>query len=440
MLIELSVANFRSFRERVTLSLEAEPRISERDKAVDERNVAHTPDGDLLRVVGIYGANASGKSNLIIALATLRTLVLNSAREGQMGDELPAAPFRLDPESLAAPSEIEVVFVHDSLQIRYGAAFTTKRVEREWLFVRPVGANEEERWFERTRDTFETGGAWIRDPGLEQKTRDEALHISAAAAWKHAQAQQILGWFKDELRVLNGVEGKVHTDTTIRLLSDETHKMTICALIRRLDFGIDDIQVEDLEIPEPPNPQAFDTKFTTRLNHYVFNIKKMNRVPGRLVAIRQGIPFDLVNDESAGTAKAVALAGPIVDALAHGGILVVDEFDARLHTLLAKQLVELFQDSSTNPHDAQLVFTSHDTNLLTRTLLRRDQLWFVEKSHKTHASDLYSLAEFRLDDGKGVRNDARYEVDYLQGKYGAIPFFGNLKALLGETLADTEKK
>lgn len=117
---------------------------------------------------------------------------------------------------------------------------------------------------------------------------------------------------------------------------------------------------------------------------------------------------------------------------------MIDEFDARLHTLLAKQLVELFQDPATNPHDAQLVFTSHDTNLLTRTLLRRDQLWFVEKSKKTHASDLYSLAEFRLDDGKAVRNDARYEQDYLQGKYGAIPCFGNLKALLADTLGDKD--
>lgn len=425
MLIELSVANFRSFRERVTLSLEAEPRISERDKAVDERNVAHTPDGDLLRVVGIYGANASGKSNLITALATLRTLVLNSAREGQMGDELPAAPFRLDAETLTDPSEIEVVFVQTGLQVRYGAAFTTTRIEREWLFVRPTGADEEERWFERTRDTFETGGAWVRDPGLEQKTRDEALHISAAAAWKHAQAQQILGWFKDALLVLNGVEGNIDPITTINLLDDETHGPTICALICRLDFGIDDLQVErPLAIMPSWAPGADLHKTVSK---------------GWLVAIRQGVPFDLIDDESAGTVKAVALAGPIVEALARGSILVIDEFDARLHTLLAKQLVELFQDPITNPHDAQLVFTSHDTNLLTRTLLRRDQLWFVEKSHKTHASDLYSLAEFRLEDGTRIRNDARYEVDYLQGKYGAIPFFGNLKALLGEALADREK-
>jgi energy-coupling factor transporter ATP-binding protein EcfA2 len=431
MLIELSVANFRSFRDRVTLSLEAESRISERDKSVDERNVAHTPDGDLLRVVGIYGANASGKSNLVTALSTLRKLVLNSAREGQKGDSLPAAPFRLDRENLAAPSELEAVFTQDGMQIRYGAAFTRKRVEREWLFVRPPGADVEERWFERTGNAFETGGAWVRDTGIEEKTRAEALHISVAAAWNHAQAQRLLGWFQ-ELYVLDAGRGTFIPSQTIELLRDDEHRETICTLMRRLDFGIDDLQV----VTPHKSTSEFHAIITESLKKAmpdVFSAMPVDPLP-RLVAIRQGILFDLENDESAGTNKAVVLAGPIIKALIKGGILIIDEFDARLHTLLAKQLVELFQDPATNPHDAQLVFTSHDTNLLTRTLLRRDQLWFVEKSHKTHASDLYSLAEFRFEDGKAIRNDARYEVDYLQGRYGAIPFFGNLKALLGDAL------
>lgn len=437
MLIEFSVANYRSFRERVTLSLEAEPRISERDKAVNDRNVAHTPDGELLRVVGIYGANASGKSNLIAALAILRALVLNSAREGQQGDELPAAPFRLDAESLAAPSELEVVFSQDGSQVRYGVAFTAKQVEREWLFVRAAGAEVEERWFERTNDVFAVGGTWVQDLGIEGKTRPEALHLSVAAAWNHPQAQKIFGWFGDDMRVISDFGGGyIHPQTTIKLLKEGAHGETICALIRRLDFGIEDLRVEELSIPQDSGlPQIFDA---------------LRSIPGvafkgptksplqRLVTMRRGVKFDLATEESSGTFTAVALAGPIVLALAKGGILAIDEFNARLHTLLAKQLVELFQDPTTNPHDAQLVFTSHDTNLLTRTLLRRDQLWFVEKSHKTQSSDLYSLAEFRLEDGKGVRNDARYEDDYLQGKYGAIPFFGNLKSLLGEALAGTE--
>lgn len=308
MLIELSVANFRSFRERVTLSLEAEPRISERDKSVDERNVAHTADGEVLRVAAVYGANASGKSNLVTALATLRGLVLNSAREGQAGDTLPAAPFRLDAASLAAPSELEVVFGQSGRQVRYGVAFTAARVEREWLFVRAVGGAEDERWFERTRESYEVGEAWVRDVDVEGKTRAEALHLSVAMAWNHVQARSISEWFGKELRAFSSLWDD--SIQTIRFLADEVKGAAIRALIRRLDFGVEDLQLA--------------TRHTDLGDHI--------RVEPRIMAIRQGVAFDLQNDESAGMVKAVALAGPVIEALAHGRVLVIDEFDARLHT------------------------------------------------------------------------------------------------------------
>jgi energy-coupling factor transporter ATP-binding protein EcfA2 len=433
MLIELSIANFRSFRDRVTLSLEAE-RISERDKSVDVRNVAHTNDGDLLRVIGVYGANASGKSNLVTALSRLRGLVLNSTREGKPSDSLNAEPFRLDPESRNAPSELEVVFIHRNLQVRYGVAFTTKQVEREWLFVRPVGTDAEERWFERVRNDFETGGAWVRDTSLEKKTRPEVLHLTVAADWNHDQSLQILEWFQDDLLVLRPSDHQ-HPFKTIELLEDERHADTIRAMVRRLDFGIDDIRASDRPVPDEVS-KVFDAlKSVFPELNTTLSIKSQRR----LETVHREVVFDLQDDESAGTAMAIALVGPIVEVLSCGGVLVVDEFNARLHTLLAKQLIELFQDSNTNPRNAQLIFTSHDTNLLTRTLLRRDQLWFVEKSHRTHSSDLYSLAEFRFEDGKGVRNDANYERDYLQGRYGAIPFFGGLRAILGDKLTREAK-
>lgn len=431
MLIELSVANYRCFRDRVTLSLEAEPRISERDKAVDERNVAHTADGDLLRVVGIYGANASGKSNLLRALSALRSLVLDSAREGQVGDRLPVDPFRLDVDSLRAPTELEVVFMEAGLQYRYGVALTSGRVEREWLFARAVG-DEEQRWFERERETYDVGPGWQHDASLEEKTRAEALHLSVAAAFNHPQATSLLEWFR-RLRLINGLEAQGIAAHATELLGSVAHGEAIRVLIRRLDFGIDDLRVVgNLSLLEDKNPHLH-----MAMSKASIDAMRFIGYP-RVLAVRSGVEFDLYQDESAGTAKAFELAGPIVEALASGDVVVIDEFDARLHTLLAKQIVELFQDPLTNPHDAQLVFASHDTNLLTRTLLRRDQLWFVEKSRKTHSSDLYSLAELRFDDGKGVRNDARYEADYLQGRYGAIPFFGNLEAILGEALKKEE--
>jgi energy-coupling factor transporter ATP-binding protein EcfA2 len=427
MLIEFSVANYRCFRDRVTLSMEAEPRISERDKSVDERNVAHTPEGDLLRVVAIYGANASGKSNLLRALSGLRSKVLYSAHEGLAAALAVSAfePFRLDADSPLAPSELEVVFVQAGVQYRYGIAVSRERVEREWLFVR-VADEEELRAFEREGDKYEVGPRWPRDSTLEQKTRAAALHLSVAATFNHPQAMVVLTWFRhmcfiDSLAAQGGIQ------RTTRLLRDKAHGEMVRTLMRQLDFGIDDLQlVGNVDLLDMTALEAARSMLDD------------GRQPPRVLAIRNGVPFDFYVYESAGTVKAFELAGPIVEALAGGDVVVIDELDARLHTLLAKQLVELFQDPTTNPHDAQLVFASHDTNLLTRTLLRRDQLWFVEKSRKTHSSDLYSLAELRFDDGKGVRNDARYEADYLQGRYGAIPFFGNLHAILGEALENGE--
>lgn len=434
MLIEFSVANHRCFQARVTLSMEAEARLSERDKTVDARNIAKTEHGDLLRVVGIYGANASGKSNLLGAMRTLRTLVLDSARDGQAGDSLPIDPFRLGPEGANGVSEFEVVFVQDDAQFRYGLAASRERVEREWLF-RQAGDEDEQLGFERERDVYSTGPAWQRDESLEAKTRPEALHLSACAAFNHPRAISLLGWF----RRLTSIGSSPGTSKTESMLRQEAHGGTIRDLVRRLDFGIDDLHVVE---PAPQQVARFKSvraalssveplsaAMTTE-----FLDDAITSMPSRITVVRNGVEFDLKREESAGTNKAFELAGHLVEALANGAVLVIDEFDARLHTLLAKQLVELFQDPRTNPANAQLVFASHDTNLLTRTLLRRDQLWFVEKSRKTHASDLYSLAELRLEDGKGVRNDARFESDYLRGKYGAIPFFGSLKALLGKTL------
>lgn len=433
MLIELSVANYRSFKERVTLSMEAESRLHERDRAVDERNIASTPHGDILRVAGVYGANASGKSNLVRAISTLRWLVLDSAREGTPP---PADPFRLDDTSRTEPTEIEVVYGDESRQVRYGAAFTRERISHEWLFIKPLDADEEVRWFERRHDPatdsdiYETGGEWSRNEAFEAATAKESLHLSIMSKLKNPQAKAIRDWFRD-LQVLNGLSDGAILRQTTRLL-DGPQREAIVGLVKSLDVCIDDLHVVELDEESKVETERMRTALAAVLPGVTFG----DTVEKRITTRHRTHPFELA-DESAGTVRAIALAGPIIEALATGRTVVVDEFDARLHTLLAKKLVELFQDPELNHHNAQLIFASHDTNLLTRTLLRRDQLWFVEKSRKTQASDLYSLAELRYPDGKKVRNDASYEDDYLAGRYGAIPFFGGLKAFLHEALAPT---
>ena len=441
MLIEFSVSNFRSFKDLVTLSLEADPRLSERDKGVDERNVADTSHGKILRVAGVYGANASGKSNLIRALWTFRSLVLESASRGQAGDPVPGDPFRLDPESEAEPSEVEVVYSEGKRQVRYGAAFSCERISREWLFVREPESDEEVRWFERRfdpesgADVYERGGGWTSAPALEVATRKEALHISTASQLNHGQAQSVLGWFQ-RLRVINGLAHGGSLTTTLAALASPALERPVRDLVCSLDVGVDDLRLVEVEESTREEGARLVAALKSALGEEIPNVSL--RLPSkRITTIRSGVTFELA-DESEGTARAIALAGPLVEALAEGQIVVIDEFDARLHTSLGKKLVELFQDPEVNRHNAQLIFASHDTNLLTRTLLRRDQLWFVEKSHRTSSSDLYSLAEIRFEDGKRVRNDASYEADYLQGRYGAIPFFGNLNALLGRALSGEE--
>lgn len=428
MLIEFSVANYRSFRQEMTLSMEAEPRLSERDKSVDERNVVKTPRGDLLRVAGIYGANASGKSNLIRALAVARAHILNSAREGQAGDTLPFEPFRLDRAAEGEPSAFQLVFLLDGHEYRYGFSATPTEVTTEWLHVHDAPGAEAQLLFSRDGASYQTGGGWARDPGLEEKTRKEALHLSVAASFNQPTALKLFEWFR-RLRVSNGLSDGAMLGETTRLLDVASHRDAILELVRTLDFGVVDLRIE-------PNTSKLSRDGVVALE--VREVLRRLR-PTRLVSLRvnpidgSSVPFEL-DDESAGTAKAIAMAGPVVDTLMNGGVLAVDEFDARLHTLLALKLVQLFQDPVTNPRAAQLIFVSHDTNLLSRSLLRRDQLWFTEKSRLTEATDLYSLAEIRFPDGGRVRNDARYETDYLQGRYGAIPFFGNLEALVGLAL------
>lgn len=439
MLIEFSVTNFRSIREKLTWSMEAEHRLSERDKSVDERNVASTPQGRLLRVAGLYGANASGKTNVIRGLYTLRWLVLHSARS-QEHDPLPADPFRLDEATRRAPSEVEVLFAEGLRQLRYGVAFTRERVLREWLHVQPRPDADEQRWFERHWEEgagqyhYETGGAWQRQEVFEGATHPSALHLSTAAQLQHAQAREVVACFR-RLRVLNGLSSTHLMRETTRLLEQPERAAGVQTLVQRLGLGI-----ERLELSEPdPHAQEMQFKLYQAVRAVLPELPEVEEraVERSIVAFHRGQAFEL-HDESAGTERAIALAGPILQALAEGQVLVVDEFEARLHTLLSRQLIELFQDPAINTRDAQLLFASHDTNLLTRTLLRRDQIWFTERSPHTLGTELYSLAELALPDGKKVRNDARYEQDYLQGRYGAIPFFGNLKALLACALGQGE--
>ncbi len=462
MLIEFSVGNYRSFRDRKTLSMEAAD-ISSQPSHLDERNVfAVNPELRLLTSAVIYGANASGKSNLVAAINFMRQFVLNSSILTRFGQPINVEPFRLSTVTDSQPSEFEMVFLIDGVQHRYGFAVDRREVVREWLYR--LGTIRESTLFTRAGQTIEVNRRAFREGRrLEVRTRPNVLFLSVVAQFNGPVAQRITEWFAS-LDVNTGVTDWEDMAWMLARFDDSPYRSTIEELIRRLDTGIERLEArripitEDIPLDMPdevsqPVQLTFDipsevsdvvTQSMRRLLDELSRFEKIERVHINTYHQRfdgeghpvESVAFDLEQHESAGTQRLFVLLHPIVRALKEGGVLVIDEFDARIHPNLAVELVRLFNDPATNPHHAQLIFTTHNTNLLNAKLFRRDQVWFVEKSRQG-ASDLYSLLEYRID-GKIVRNDASFEKDYLLGRYGAIPFIGNVRDLLGARDGETE--
>ncbi|NOK59445.1 MAG: ATP-binding protein [Chloroflexi bacterium AL-W] len=436
MLVEFNVGNYRSFKENVTISMVV-ANISSRPKSLDEQNIFHAHDNlTLLTSAAVYGANASGKSNLITALRFMRRFVLTSSRETQITEHIDVEPFLLSIEERLNASTFEIVFLIDGVQYRYGFEVTVERVIAEWLYR--LGSLREQTLFEREQDSIKANTRHFREGrGLEMMTRPNALFLSVVAQFNGTISTDILKWFQG-LSVNTGIND--HSDMMLALhhFEESPHREGMEELIRRLDVGIDRINVERTPAMMPSHlPDEVAQQFKQMLDALAedgstaesISVKTLHTVFDAKGKPADTVVFDLEEQESAGTKRLFALAYPIMQALSKGTVIVTDELDVRVHPNLALELVRLFNSQETNPHHAQLVFTTHNTNLLSAQLFRRDQIWFVEKSRQG-ASDLYSLVEYRID-GKVVRNDASFEKDYIAGRYGAIPFTGDLSSLLG---------
>ncbi|NCC31440.1 MAG: ATP-binding protein [Chloroflexia bacterium] len=436
MLIEFSVGNYRSFKERVTLSMEAAD-IASQPPSLDAQNVfAATDNLRLLTSAAIYGANASGKSNLIRALHMMRRLVLTSSRETQLGEHLPVEAYLLSTATHDQASEFEVVFLVNDEQYRYGFTVTPERVVSEWLYR--LGSSREVTLFSRSDDRIKVNTRTFREGrNLEDRTRSNALFLSVVAQFNGRTAGSIFQWF-GRLGVNTGIHDEADMLQALDQFERSPYGKLMEQLIRRLDVSIEGLQFERTPAVIPssvPHEVAeqmrvvFDAlaksghepeNVTIKTHHQRFDPE------GRPI---DQVTFDLSEHESEGTRRLFALAYPLMRALQEGLVLFVDEIDARIHSNLVIALIRLFNDPGTNPQHAQLIFTTHNTNVLSARLFRRDQIWFVEKTRQG-ASELYSLVEYRLD-GKIVRNDAGFAKDYLAGRYGAVPFIGDLRMLLG---------
>lgn len=400
MIVQFSVENFLSFKEQSTLSMVATP--LREDAALTENVLVPISDTgiSLLKSALILGPNASGKSNVIKAFYFFKRFLVSSFKDVQAGEEIGVDNFRLDVQTASEPTNFELIFISGDNQFRYGFNVTREKVLDEWLYRKACRKRAKEvELFLREEDTFKVHPSMplLQDIVNRKMVRPNALLLSAAAQFNDTTAVEIIGWLTDTT-VLSCSEEDLNWKDALRHFDDETMRKRIVAFSQYADLGIEDIE-------------KFGDRVTSRHNQY--------DADGR---VTQSVSFPFLDNESEGTIKYFSLAYPIIDALDHGKRLIVDEFDSKMHPLLTERVITLFNSKDTNPRGAQLIFTAHDSNLLSSGAFRRDQVWFTEKD-RLGASKLFSLAEYK------VRSGASFEKGYLAGKYGATPILGNMSNL-----------
>lgn len=431
MLIEFTVGNFRSFHEPITFSMVAAPLVSV-NKKLDEDNVVKISDDlSLLASAAIYGANASGKSNLLKAMSAMNRLVRQSATKLEDGDILPMIqPFRLSTQSEGEPTLFQMVFLLKGKQFRYGFRVDEKRVVSEWLFM--TRTTKETQLFLRENGHIKVNERSFREgKGLEDKTRANALFLSVVAQFNGRIAKEVTSWFRCS-NIVSGLADNQHIGYTLHCIESGNNKSEVEELIRSLDVSINKFRLQRTSKTVSQDEQDIRGETSENLTTEATTEAAPKMAPVRVETFhpKYNAKGERVEDEvlslalhaSEGTRKLFAFAGPLVNTLKYGTRLIIDEMDARLHPLITCAIIKLFHSKATNPRGAQLIFVTHDTNLLSNRNFRRDQIWFAEKDSRG-ATHLYSLAELK------VRNDALFETDYIKGRYGAIPFLGDIESI-----------
>jgi len=421
MLVQFSLKNYKTFKDRATLSLVA----SNYDKKVREHeNVVPIDQFDLriLKSSVIYGANASGKSKFYDAINFVRNFIIDSATDYNAGDEIPVEPFLLNSSSENEPSEFEFIFIFNNNRYRYGFELNKEKILAEWLYEK--SNIKEIELFYRENQEIETHPKRYKKGGSIAKqgfVRENQLLISKATQFNDEFSESIYNWFYG-VKALSGLKESRFEGYTMSLLDNKKKKKKILELLKAADLSIDDLETEKLNLDQMPEnmPKSLKEILTkeAKENDKVFitdvrTTKKKFDNEGEFISDTY---FSMEDNESSGTKKFFALTGPILDVLEKGYILIVDELDSKLHPNLVQKIVSLFNSIDSNPFNAQLIFNSHDTNLLSSGLFRRDQVWFTQKN-KLGEGSLYSLSDF-----KKVRQNEALENNYIRGKYGAIPF------------------
>ena len=413
MLLRFGVTNHLSIRERQELSFAASSLKDQQEGLLASQSV---PKSTFVPAVVIYGANASGKSNFVSAFFTMRNMILWSHTKGEPGKGVPRQAFRLDSKYRKAPSQFDIDFIINNVRYHYGFEATDEAFTAEWLYAFPTAYRR--KLFERNGDEMDFG-RWLRGPNsnIARLTRPNSLFLSAAAQNDHAQLSSVYKFFQSiEFAENISVPGVVASSQYMR----KGHDDRVINFLESINTGVVGYRRKEIEIPE--EAQTFRRELRT-----IFE-----KLPGGIITkelededrheviqlAHQGqggkkVYFDL-DRESAGTRRLLIVLGQVYQALDEGLPLIIDELDASLHTYACEAILKLFCTPETNKNGAQLIATTHDTNLMKSALLRRDQLWFVEKNSEG-ATEIYPLTDIKTRKGDNV------EFGYLQGRYGALP-------------------
>lgn len=420
MLIEFRVGNYRSFNSPQVLSLAAGS-----GNELQKENSFEAPCYGLprlLRSAVVYGPNAAGKSNLIRAAGFMKNMVLSSAKGSQADEPIGVTPFLHDPEGRAEPCEFEMIFIEDQVRYQYGFEVTAKRVTHEWLLAYPE--SRAQRWFEREYD-FEAGtDKWYFGSKFkgqrkvwQEATRANALFLSTAIQLNSEQLQPVFNWFKRMVVITQNAF--LSPSFTVKQCEEPGGKEKILRILKTADPSIADIEFREDEFSLNSLPSDMPDDLKEKLTEELVD-KKTKKIfflhHGTRGDQRSAIEW---SDESGGTRKLFSYAGSWLEILNNGRVLWADELETSFHPLMIRFLVKLLNNPKTNTKNAQLVFTTHNTSLLDQDLLRRDQVWFMEKD-ECNGTQLYPLSDFSPRKGEAL------EKGYLHGRYGALPYIGEV--------------
>ncbi|MCB0728833.1 MAG: ATP-binding protein [Ignavibacteriae bacterium] len=443
MLIEFTVSNYKSIKNEQTFSLAAS-NLKEFKENYSSNPNKNDIKLDILKFAAIYGANGSGKSNLLKAIRVMQEFILNST-DAKLNEEINYYfPYKLDGKSKSDPVNMEIEFINkDKIRYRYSISYNRFEILNESLFYYPKG--QESKLFDRKPGNEIEYGDSLRGEKkiIEKQLLKNVLFLSKGANSNNKQLEKIYEYF--QLYSLCVIQGSFHHDFPLDMNYNLISPQQLEIYLSAFDTGIKKVQYRLEDSPEADhfikfimentkssvgNPDADlsiynDLKYKPDFIHDVYVGDK-----------KTGTESFKLNEESIGTQKLYKILGSIYRVLKEGGTLILDEINNSFHTHLTKFLIEIFQSKNTNKKNSQLIFSTHDTTVLDYRLFRRDQIWFTEKD-KYGATTLYSLIEFK---NSNLRQDTPIEKWYLSGRFGALPIFNDLNLLEQDAEATENSK